>query len=254
MEIYQNLSLEDLPNEVWKDVPQWEETHEVSNLGRIRAKGGKRKWETYIRTQKPRVLAQYKKENGYLSLHLSSDNSFKNAYAHRIVAEAFIGTIGEGKEVNHLDKNKTNNRVDNLEICSRKENMAYSKDDIFEVQAKKVYRYALDGSFDKEYRSLTEASQENKVTPSCIVRACKGGRNLANNYYFRYDKCDRIDIPPKKYKKVIATNIDGNIIEFSSGFEAAAYFGVKYNSIVTACVKHTRCKGYSLNYKNNGRK
>ena len=127
--------------------------------------------------------------------------------------------------------------------------MAYSRDDIFEAHAKKVYRYALDGSFDKEYLSLIEASQDNKITPSCIVWAYKGVRNLANNYYFRYDKCDRIDIPPKKYKEVIATNIEGNTLEFSSGFEAAEYFGVKYNSIVSACVKHTRCKGYSLNYK-----
>ena len=184
-----------------------------------------------------------------MSLHLNADNSFKNAYAHRIVAEAFIGAIREGQEVNHLDKNKTNNRVDNLEICSREENMAYSKDDIFETQAKRVYRYTLDGYFDKEYRSLREASQDNVVNPSCIVRACKGGRNMTNNHYFRYDKCDKIDIPPKKYKEVVATNCEGDRIEFSSAFEAAEYFGVKYNSIVTACVKHTRCKGYSLNYK-----
>lgn len=249
MEIYKNLSLEDLPNEVWKDVPQWEETHEVSNLGRVRTKGGQRVWGTYIRTQKPRVIAQYKKKNGYLSLHLSADNSFKNAYAHRLVVEAFIGAIGEGKEVNHLDKNKTNNRVENLEICSRKENMAYSKEDIFEAQAKRVYRYTLDGYFDKEYRSLIEASKDNKVNPSCIVRACKGGRNLTNNHYFRYDKCDKIDIPPKKYKEVIATNTDGDTIEFLSTFEAAEHFEVKYNSIISACVKHTKCKGYSLKYK-----
>ena len=249
MEIYKNLSLEDLEGEVWKDVPQWEKTHEVSNLGRVRAKGGEREWGTYVRVQQPRILAQYKKKNGYLSLHLNSGNSFKNAYVHRIVAEAFIRTIREGEEVNHLDKNKTNNRVDNLEICSRKENMLYSKNDIFERQARRVYRYTLDGSFDKEYRSLTEASQDNGVNPPCIVRACKGERNIVNHYYFRYEKHDKIEISPKKYKKVIATNEKGNIIEFTSGFEAASYFGVKYNSIVCACVKHTICKGYSLKYK-----
>ena len=249
MEIYKNLSLEDLEGEVWKDVVGWEQSHQVSNYGRVRTKERRKKWGTYMRLQKSRVLSQCRKANGYLSLHLNDENSFKNAYVHRLVVEAFVRPMAKDEEVNHLDKNKTNNRVDNLEICSRKENMLYSKNDLFERQARRVYRYTLDGSFDKEYRSLTEASQDNGANPPCIVRACKGERNIVNHYYFRYEKHDKIEVPPKKYKEVIATNEKGNIIEFASGFEAASYFGVKYNSIVCACVRHTTCKGYSLKYK-----
>ena len=249
MEIYKNLSLEDLEGEMWKDVVGWEQSHQVSNFGRVRTKERRKKWGDYMRLQKSRVLSQFRKSNGYLSLHLNDENTFKNAYVHRLVVEAFVRPMEKGEEVNHLDKNKTNNTLNNLEICSQIENILYSKADTFEKNAKRVYRYSLDGFFDKEYRSLTEAANDNGVRASNIVRSCKGNRNMVNRYYFRYEKHDKIEIPPKKYKEVIATNEKGNIIEFASGFEAASYFGVKYNSIVCACVRHTTCKGYSLKYK-----
>lgn len=249
MEIYQNLSLENLPNEEWRDVVGFEKSHEVSNLGRVRIKSQLKKWGNYIRKREAKIVSQYVKPNGYLSLHLSNDGVSKNAYVHRLVVEAFIRPMKQGEEVNHLDKNKRNNITSNLDICTRKENMAYSREDILSVVAKKVYRYTLEGEYDKEYSSVSDASFDNNVNASVIVYACKGGRNMANNHYFRYEKYDKIDIPYKKYKEVVITNTNGETIEFNSPQKAADFLGVKYNTIICSCVRGKKCKGYKLNYK-----
>lgn len=249
MEIYKNLSLEDLEGEEWRDVVGWEDSHEVSNLGRVKTKLRLQKWGDYYRTVRPKILSQGKKPNGYLSVHLSSNKLFKNAYVHRLVVEAFVRPMLPEEEVNHLDKVKINNNTNNLVICSRQENYDYSRQDILDAVIKPVHRYTLDGRFDKSYSSLSDAARDNGTVVSCIVYACKGGRNIAKDYRFRYEKCDSIDIPPKSHKVVLATKEPNIHIEFSSPLEASKYFGVKYNSIISACTKHKKCKGYTLKYK-----
>lgn len=249
MEIYKNLSLENLPDEECRDVVGFEKSHEVSNFGRVRTKYQLQKWGDYTRRRNIKIISQYLKPNGYLFVHLNNDKLFKNAYAHRLVVEAFIRPMEKGEEVNHLDKNKKNNTLSNLEICTREENMRYSKDDIFAANAKKVYRYNLNGEYDKEYSSVLEASKDNNVNPSVIVYTCKGGQNMANKHYFRYIKREKIVIPDKTYKIVQFTNKDGEVIEFNSPQKAADFLGVKYNTIICACVKNKKCKGYKINYK-----
>ena len=249
MEIYKNLSLEDLPNEEWRDVVGWELSHEISNLGRVRTKSRTQKWGSYYREITPRILSQGVKANGYLSVHLSYDNETRNAYVHRLVAQAFIRPMSDGEEINHLDKVKKHNNVENLEICDRQRNYDYSREDILDVVAKPVYRYTLEGRFDKAYSSVTEAARDNNIGASSIVRACKGERNVANNHHFRYERYDYIHIPPKTYKRVLASSTDGIDLEFISPLAAAIYFNVKYNSIVSACTKHTKCKGHTFKYK-----
>lgn len=175
MEIYKNLSLEDLPNEEWRDVVGWEQSHQISNFGRVKSKERIVKYGNYTRTKKAKIVAQYKKSNGYLSLHISYNNTFKNIYVHRLVVEAFQRPMSDNEEVNHIDKNKTNNSVGNLEICSRQYNLLYSRDEIIDATAKKVYRYTIDGLYDKEYRSVADAAKDNNVGASSIVYACKGG-------------------------------------------------------------------------------
>lgn len=65
---------------------------------------------------------------GYLIVTLSKNSKQKHFYVHRLVASHFIGAIPDGMEVNHIDHDKTNNHVSNLEICTPSENMkAFAK-------------------------------------------------------------------------------------------------------------------------------
>lgn len=64
--------------------------------------------------------------NGYKSVHFSVLGTRKRFYVHRLVARAFIGKLGGGKEINHIDFNRSNNNVKNLEIVSREYNRIWT--------------------------------------------------------------------------------------------------------------------------------
>ena len=99
--------------EKWLPVPDYEGKYWISNLGRL--KNNKQ-------IMKPMVAT-----NGYLIACLWKNNKQKKFVIHRLVANVFIDNPNNYKEVNHLDEDKTNNRVDNLEWCSHKYNMNYGK-------------------------------------------------------------------------------------------------------------------------------
>lgn len=99
-------------NEIWKPCPGYESFYEVSNLGKVRNKRtGKIK--------KPRSNG-----HGYMGVELWNKVQ-KHKYIHRLVAEAFLGDTN-GYQVNHLDGDKSNNCLWNLEICTAKQNQQHS--------------------------------------------------------------------------------------------------------------------------------
>lgn len=123
MEIYQNLSLEDLPNEVWKDIPNYEGLYQVSNLGRVKSlqrldsKG--RKVNLSIRKQTVGnvgypVVSLYSKEGGKENSQLFC--------IHRLVAETFIPNPENKPCIDHINTIKTDNRVENLRWVTYVEN------------------------------------------------------------------------------------------------------------------------------------
>lgn len=65
-------------------------------------------------------------KNGYLAVNLFKDGVCKHQYIHRLIAEAFIPNPNNLPEVNHIDGDKTNNRVGNLEWCSRRKNLEHA--------------------------------------------------------------------------------------------------------------------------------
>lgn len=102
--------------ERWRAIRGYEGEYEVSDHGRVRSikSGGI-------------ILKPEIKRNGYITVCLWQKNAKKNRLVHRLVAEAFLPNLTTFDEVNHKDENKTNNRIDNLEWCSRKYNMRYGR-------------------------------------------------------------------------------------------------------------------------------
>lgn len=125
--VFKDYSCEDLEGEIWKDVVGWEESHEVSNLGRIRTKdrvmssrGGS---EAHV-TQK--IKKTYFDKDGYERVSLYEDNRTKLLGVHRIVAEAFIPNPDNLPQVNHINGIKADNNAENLEWISNKGNIRHS--------------------------------------------------------------------------------------------------------------------------------
>jgi len=113
--------------EIWKDIPEWEGLYQASTHGRIRSldrlvkcRGGKH------RMVKGRVYTQVVDSNGYQSLSLCVNNTLKRYTVHKLIAITFLNHKPNGyKEViDHIDRNKLNNNVENLRLVTARENSA----------------------------------------------------------------------------------------------------------------------------------
>ena len=98
--------------EIWQDIPGYVGKYYISNLGRLKNQDGL-------------ILKPMLCTNGYLSACLWKNNQQKKILIHRLVAEAFLDNPKGYNEINHLDENKTNNDVRNLEWCTHLYNMNY---------------------------------------------------------------------------------------------------------------------------------
>lgn len=106
----------------WLPVVGHEGYYEVSNLGDVRSVRYNHKGEViYSRLLKPAVKAK-----GYLAVVLSKQNHTTNHLVHRLVASAFLSNPNHLPEVNHIDGNKSNNVVNNLEWCSSSDNLYHA--------------------------------------------------------------------------------------------------------------------------------
>lgn len=102
--------------EIWKDIKDYEDIYQVSNLGNVRRWRKKAKfWFN---------MSPINHSGGYKRLKLRNKGNDKDVYIHRLVADAFfIGQVGE--VVNHIDGDKTNNNLSNLELTSQRENVTH---------------------------------------------------------------------------------------------------------------------------------
>ena len=104
--------------EIWKDIKGYEGLYQVSNMGRIKSLN-------YRRTGEEGLLSGKPNSGGYLIVNLSKNKKRKSFYIHKLVAENFLPNPKNLPEVNHIDENKENNTVYNLEWCDRKYNNNY---------------------------------------------------------------------------------------------------------------------------------
>ncbi|WP_373742375.1 NUMOD4 motif-containing HNH endonuclease, partial [Jeotgalibaca porci] len=109
-------------SEVWKDVVGFEGFYKVSDRGNIYSveRIDSRGYRCGGRILKPSC-----NKKGYLRVNLCKNGMVKSKRAHRLVAEAFIPNPKGFLEINHKDENKSNNRVENLEWCTREYNNTY---------------------------------------------------------------------------------------------------------------------------------
>ena len=119
-------TMRDFENEVWKDIPGWENFYQCSNLGRVRScdRVIKNEFRNYVK--KGRILKPWHtKTKKYMLVNLTKDSKNHYFLVHRLVAQTFLTNPLNLPEVNHKDEDPTNNRLDNLEYCTRKYNNNY---------------------------------------------------------------------------------------------------------------------------------
>lgn len=112
--------------EEWKDVKGYEGVYQISNNGRLKRitkyKVNEKGYQTCEKTLSPTDNG-----HGYMFYTLSRKGKHKNHYVHRLVAEAFIENPNNYPVVNHIDYDRKNNKVDNLEWCTQLQNTFHSR-------------------------------------------------------------------------------------------------------------------------------
>ena len=170
--------------EEWRDIAGYEGLYQVSNLARVRSVdriiNAVLRGTTYTRNIKGRVLRQRKIYRGYCAITLKN----KSLFIHRIVAEAFVPNPDNLPEINHKDENKLNNRADNLEWCDRPYNVNYGTG--IQRREKPIEQLTLDGQHVAYYTSIKNAERQLGFDQSYITKACRGKRNTAYGYQWRY--------------------------------------------------------------------
>jgi len=204
MEIYENLSIESLPNEEWRVVVGWEGLYQVSNLGRVkslpRPRNAKHPYITKERILRPRKVG---KDREYLSVALCYEGRYKQEKVHRLVARAFIPNPHGYKEINHKDENKGNNISSNLEWCSRSYNVNYGSGNAKRIRTTRepVLQYTLDGVFIAEYNSFAEAAKVVGGSGANISHVVNGDYRTHRGYIWKRKY-------PKKQRKNKSLNAD----------------------------------------------
>lgn len=120
--------------EVWKEIEMYNRKYEVSNLGRVRTVYQELKRSDGVKyIIKPKLLKQRLNKDGYPTVTLGFHSKRTRVKVHRLVAIAFIPNPLNKKEVNHIDFDRTNNKVENLEWTTHKENIRHSIENNSEV-------------------------------------------------------------------------------------------------------------------------
>lgn len=164
--------------EKWVPIEGFESLYEISNFGRVKSLCAGR-WRNSIIIRKA-----VPDKDGYLTVCLKKDGKTYCKKIHRLVAIAFIDNPSSLPQINHIDENRKNNFVENLEWCDCKYNNNYNSKPT--KHFKPICKLAEDGTVIKVYESVNAAAKDNNIEPSLISPVLKGKRKHAGGFRWEY--------------------------------------------------------------------
>lgn len=156
--------------------------------------------------------------NYFIVTLVDSSGSRSNKSVHRLMAETFIPNPENKNHVNHIDGNKLNNMLSNLEWSTEKENSQHAVDTgltTFEFCEKQVHQYTLSGKYLNTFKSDAEAERQTSVTKQNISKVTLGLRTQAGGYQWKREKHEVVDkVTDKIVKQYIVLDTNTNLRTF----------------------------------------
>lgn len=183
--------------EEWKDIENYP-NYQVSNIGRVKSKERYTKQRNGINLRKEKLLTPQKDHKGYLYVRLYNENGWKYFKVHILVAKTFIPNLLNEPTVDHIDRNKENNKIDNLRWTSHIvqasnkdktniiKNMKILGKKSYKNRAEKVKQYDLNNNFIKEFISSREASKLLNISETSISNCINGYSKSAGGYIWTH--------------------------------------------------------------------
>lgn len=193
---------ESFENEIWVDIKDFKDMYQISNYGRVRSLDRYVPQADYMRFMKGKILSTKRNNGGgyvNVSLQYGHDVKPKNYYLHILVAEHFLENPNNYTEVNHIDFNKANNKVENLEWCHRQENIEHLVENrsthfiTKELKSKVKDMYSQDFDIDEISVELNIEYSVVKQILNILKRSEKAKENKNKNKDLRRKK-DLLDL------------------------------------------------------------
>lgn len=163
--------------EIWKDILEikglegFEGLYQVSNLGRVK-------------NRKDKILKPDTDRYGYKIITLCKNGKHKKVKLHRLVLKVFNQIEDDiNYQVNHIDGDKTNNKLENLEWCTGFQNQTHRRFEL-ENDSITIKQYDKDKNLIAEYKTATEASKVTGISLSYIYDVLKGKYKKARGFVF----------------------------------------------------------------------
>lgn len=172
-------------NEIWKTIDEYP-NYQVSNLGRVK------------NIKKQSFLKPYPTRSGYLLVSLYSNKQRKCITIHRLVAEHFIPNPENKPCIDHINTDRTDNRIENLKWVTYSENMKNPETQIklknkTEKKIKEVLQFDLDMNFISRWDKIRDIENELKISHNSISYCCKEKYKTAGGFKWGYaDDYERI--------------------------------------------------------------
>lgn len=185
--------------EIWKDIDGYEGLYQISNLGNVKSLN-------YCGRGYAKNLTPKCNNSGRLWVELAHNKNRKPMLIHRLVAMAFIPNPNNYPQINHMDENPKNNRVDNLEWCTCSYNIQYSakrhpgrkrrsaprtkpiarRSGVPYKHKQEVFQFSKAGEKIRSYPNLLAVCAENNWPQSHLLECCTGKRKTAYGYIWRF--------------------------------------------------------------------
>lgn len=217
-------------SEEWKPIDGFEGLYAVSSKGKV------------MNLKSGRILKHCSTPQGYAKVALCNGNGkIKQITVHRLVAEAFIENPDNLPEVNHIDENKTNNDVTNLEWVTASQNIKHS----VHQRSCKINQLSLDGELINTWESSHEIQRELGYIYSNIIKCCKNKRKQANGYRWEYVDPSQ---QQKQNRPVAALTKDGEYVaEYKSIADASRCLKIN-DSQIYRCLNGTYKSTHGLRF------